>query len=89
MEATAEAQIEGKLLETLKNAQGYVTIPYLSKKTDSPVESIQECLIEHPEKIRKSKMQTDSGESLYTLNTPLSGIADAWHAYRLANAKKF
>jgi predicted Zn-dependent protease len=89
MESLQEAAVGETIVNTLKNHDGYVTINYLSEKTGSPLQTVQEYVILHPEKVRKSKIQTDSGDTLYTLNTPLSGLADAWQAFRFVNAKKF
>lgn len=87
--AAEEGQVGEIILKTLKDAESYVTVPYLSEKTGQPLDLVSEYVIQHPEQVRKSKMRTDGGEILYTLNTPLSGVADAWQAFRFANAKKF
>ena len=85
----SEVNLGEIILETLDKSDGYVTVPYLSKITGSSPEIVNGYIAQHPDKIRKSKIETDAGESLYMLNKPLSGIADAWHAFRFANAKKF
>ncbi len=89
MDSQNGAVVGQKIVEALGQSNGYVTVPYLAEKIGSPLPFVREYLREHPEKVRKSSIQTDSGETLYMLNTPLSGIADAWHAFRFANAKKF
>jgi hypothetical protein len=86
---TAPQEIEQSILDALKHTKGYVTLPRLAEVTGSAPEVVRQYVTTHPEKVRKSQIETDSGEPLYTLNTPLSGLADAWTAFRYINTKKF
>jgi len=87
--ATEHAENEKAILDALQRAKGYVTVPYLAQVSGSAPQTVQEFVAQHPDKVRKSRIETETGESLYILNAPLSGIADAWHAFRFLNAKKF
>ena len=82
-------QIEQAILDALSKSDGYVTPTYLAHVSGSAPEAVNAYLADHPDVIRKSKIETTAGESLYTLNTPLSGIADAWNAFCYVNSKKF
>lgn len=82
-------EIEQAILRSMEEERGYVTIPYLAQVTGSAPEAVQQFVHNHPEKIRESRIKTEDGNSLYTLNTPLSGIADAWAAFRFTNSKKY
>jgi hypothetical protein len=84
-----QSNFEEGILSALKKSEGYVTIPYLAQVTGSSPQAVEGFVVEHPDRIRKSLIQTDDGKSLFCLNTPLSGIADAWSAFRYLNAKKF
>ena len=81
--------IEEAIVRHLKKSGGYMTINHLSHVTGSAPQEVEQFVISHPEKIRKSQIETDDGQPLFTLNTPLSGVADAWTAFRHANAKKY
>lgn len=75
--------------EHLRKSGGYVTINHLAQVTGSAPQAVEQFVIGHPEEVRKSKIETDDGQPLFTLNTPLSGVADAWASFRHANAKKY
>ena len=85
----AEKIAENPILNALQQAKGYVTLPYLAQVTGSAPEVVQDFVAHHPDKVRKSQIETETGEPLYMFNAPLSGIVDAWSAFRLLNAKKF
>lgn len=84
-----QQEIEQAILDALKHSKGYVTLPHLAQVSGSAPEAVQVYVASHRDKVRKSQIETESGEPLYTLNTPLSGIADAWSAFRYVNSKKF
>lgn len=85
----SQQEIEKAVLGVLKNKKGYVTLPYLAQVSGSAQEAVQDYVDSHPDKVRKSNMESENGESLYTLNTALSGLADAWASFRYVNSKKF
>jgi hypothetical protein len=88
MNALTSTETE-KILAALRQAKGYVTLPYLSNITGSPRPVLEQYVLSHPEKFRKSRISTDEGLPLFMQNTPMSGIADAWNSFRYVNAKKF
>lgn len=77
------------ILDAMRGVKGYVTVDHLARVTGSLEYDVETFIVENPEIIRKSRIQTDDGQSLFTLNTPLSGLADAWTAFRHVNSKKF
>lgn len=80
---------EDIIYEELKRTEGYATIPYLAEKTGIAPEQVLTVAEAHPDKIRKSIIQTESGSPLFTANAPLSGIADYWQAFRALNNSKY
>lgn len=84
-----QQETENAILGALKKTKGYATLPYLAQVTGSAPEAVQDYVDSHPDKVRKSSMESENGESLYTLNTALSGLADAWASFRYINSKKF
>lgn len=86
---TTQVNVEQIILDALKQKKGYVTVPYLAQISGASPEDVQAYVDQHPKNVRKSQIETDNGESLYTFNAPLSGISDAWTAFRSVNAKKY
>lgn len=84
-----EQDIQSAIVDHMKKTGGYITIAHLSQVTGSAPQKIEQFIVEHPETIRKSQIETEDSQPLFTLNTPLSGIADAWNAFRHVNAKKY
>jgi len=87
--ASTQSGVAEKVLHALGSTSGYFTIHRLADVTGSLAPQIEGYVETHPERVRKSWIETDDGQPLYTLNTPFSGIMDAWSAFRYLNAKKF
>ncbi|MCE0523485.1 MAG: hypothetical protein LV480_11310 [Methylacidiphilales bacterium] len=84
-----QPNFEAEIIDALKKSEGYVTVPHLAQVTGSSPQAVEGFIASHPRQVRRSLIETDDGQPLFTLNTPLSGIADAWSAFRHLNAKKF
>ena len=89
MDMTMSSPTEQAILEALKRNECYMTVAHLARLSGSPAETVAAFIAANPDKIRKSRMETEAGESLYILNTPLSGVADTWAAFRYFNSLKF
>lgn len=66
----------------------YRTLPGIVSQTGVAPESVRAVITNHPEVFRKSIIPRKDGADLYTLNLPMSGVWDAWNAFRQLNADK-
>jgi hypothetical protein len=65
-----------------KNKGTYYKLNTLSTMTGIAPEVIVNTASLHPELVRKSQIELEDGKPLYILNTPLSGVKDAWATIR-------
>ena len=82
-------QTEQAILDVLKQKKCYMTASHLARLSGSTPEIVEAFISANSDKIRRSQIETEAGESLYILNTPLSVITDAWAAFRYFNRIKF
>lgn len=79
---------EDRILDVVRNSDGYVTPGYVADQTSLSVSKVTSVLESHPEEIRKSSIETD-GEPVFMPNKPFSFLVDAWNTFRFVNSKKF
>ncbi len=77
------------ILHALSESAGYMSASRLADTTGLSVEQVRAFATANPDKVRESLMRALNGEEVYILNTPMSGLSDAWNAFRHFNAKKF
>jgi len=71
------------LVPVIKEASArYVTVNALHMATGIAPQAILEAAAARPDLIRKSVIRDENDYPLLMLQTPLSGVADAWHAMR-------
>jgi len=83
------SNIDETIQEILKKSSGYVSLPYMVRETGIEPEQLKKFFSSNTDKFRESKIRTEEGDEVYTLNTPLSGLADSWKAFCNINSKKY
>lgn len=81
--------IQIKNLVSVMKTEGheYYSLPSMVNMSGLSLDSLKPHL-EHSVEIRKSIITDENNNPLYTLNTPFSGVRDAWNAFRYLNHLK-
>lgn len=72
----------------LRQGSGYASLSFITRKTGLRVEDFCRILRES-NAFRKSLIVTETGDDVYMLNTPFSGLLDIWKTFCHLNAMKF